>query len=131
MANEKPMRRNRLVTECPVCQGRLQVTHLRCEQCATELSGEFAPNEFARLASDKLEFLRTFLSCRGNLKEVEGALGISYPTVRARLDGLLAALGFGGADIAPSEADKAAVLEALERGELSLEEAERQLRGEQ
>jgi hypothetical protein len=104
---------------------------LRCENCATELSGEFAPNEFARLAADKLEFLRTFLSCRGNLKEVEGALGISYPTIRARLDGLLAALGFGAEEQHVSEADKSAVLEALERGELSLDEAERRLRGEE
>src|SRR4051812_20347244 len=123
MATEKP-KRNRLVTQCPVCNGRLHVTHLRCAECATELSGEFAPNEFARLAPDKLDFLRTFLSCRGNLKEVEGALGISYPTVRARLDGVLGALGYSGAELtAPSEEDKAAVLEALERGELSLEEA--------
>ncbi len=124
------MRRNRLVTECPVCHGRLQVTHLRCEQCATELAGEFAPNEFARLAADKLDFLRTFLTCRGNLKEVEGAMGISYPTVRARLDGMLTALGLGAGDAGGNEADKAAVLEALERGELSMEEAERKLRGD-
>jgi hypothetical protein len=132
MAVEKP-KRNRLVTQCPVCNGRLHVTHLKCGECATELSGEFAPNEFARLAPDKLDFLRTFLSCRGNLKEVEGVLGISYPTVRARLDSVLGALGFGsgGDNAGPSEADKEAVLEALERGELTLEEAERQLRGEE
>jgi hypothetical protein len=131
MATAKP-KHNRLVTQCPVCNGRLHVTHLKCGECATELAGDFAPNEFARLAPDKLDFLRTFLSCRGNLKEVEGALGISYPTVRARLDTVLAALGFGaGGDSAgPTEADKEQVLEALERGELTLEEAERKLRGE-
>jgi hypothetical protein len=129
MAVVKP-KRNRLVTQCPVCNGRLHVTHLKCGDCATELSGEFAPNEFARLAPDKLDFLRTFLICRGNLKEVEGALGISYPTVRARLDSVLGALGFGGDNAAPNEADKEAVLEALERGELTLEEAELRLRGE-
>jgi hypothetical protein len=131
MATSKP-KHNRLVTQCPVCSGRLHVTHLKCGECATELSGEFAPNEFARLAPDKLDFLRTFLTCRGNLKEVEGALGISYPTVRARLDNVLAALGFGGGgeSAGPSEADKEQVLEALERGELTLDEAERRLRGE-
>jgi len=130
MAVEKP-KPNRLVTQCPVCNGRLHVTHLKCGECSTELSGEFAPNEFARLAADKLDFLRVFLGCRGNLKEVEGALGISYPTVRARLDSMLAALGYGGEEAAgPSEADKEQVLEALERGELTLEEAERRLRGE-
>jgi hypothetical protein len=131
MALEKQLRRNRLVSECPVCGGQLHVTHLKCGECNTELSGEFVANEFARLPQDKLEFLRTFLRCRGNLKEVEGALGISYPTVRARLDGLLASLRLiDGADTA-SEADQQDVLEALERGEITLEEAERRLRGEQ
>src|SRR5687767_2349946 len=97
MAFEKTSR-NRLISQCPVCGGQLHVTHLKCGECATELSGEFVANEFARLAADKLEFLRTFLACRGNLKEVEAALGISYPTVRARLDQLLAALRLGAGE---------------------------------
>jgi hypothetical protein len=124
-------RRNRLVSQCPVCGGQLHVTHLKCGECNTELSGEFVANEFARLPQDKLDFLRTFLACRGNLKEVEGALGISYPTVRARLDQLLASLSLADAESSREQHDKGAVLEALERGELSVEEAERRLRGEQ
>lgn len=123
-------RLNRLITECPVCSGQLAVTNLRCGACSTELAGEFTANEFARLPQDKLDFLRTFIACRGNLKEVEAALGISYPTVRGRLDQLIDALGMLSiADAAQvSPADKADVLAALERGELSVEEAEARLR---
>ena len=131
MAMDKAKRMNKLITECPVCGGQLAVTHLRCGSCHTELSGEFTANEFARLPQDKLDFLRTFIACRGNLKEVEAELGISYPTVRGRLDQLIDALGVLSA--APLEelspADKAEVLAALERGELTVEEAETQLRG--
>jgi hypothetical protein len=88
-------------------------------------------NEFARLPQDKLEFLRTFLACRGNLKEIEAALDISYPTVRGRLDQLLETLQlFAGEQTARAgNIDRSAVLDKLERGELSVEEAEEQLRG--
>jgi hypothetical protein len=124
-------RLNKLITDCPICGGQLAVTHLRCRQCDSELSGTFIANEFARLPQDKLDFLRTFISCRGNLKEVEGALGISYPTVRSRLDQLIDALGMlsAGVETELTPADRAAVLAALERGELSVSEAESRLRG--
>lgn len=123
--------KNKLISQCPVCSGQLYVTHLRCGDCETELSGEFLANEFARLPQDKLEFLRTFLACRGNLKEIEAALDISYPTVRGRLDQLLETLQlFAGEQTARAgNIDRSAVLDKLERGELSVEEAEEQLRG--
>ena len=123
---------NKLISECPVCGGQLKVTHLACADCGTELSGSFVANEFARLPEDKLEFLRVFLACRGNLKEVEARLNISYPTVRGRLDQLLTALEVASAvSPEPTEAaNREEVLEALERGELTVEEAERLLRGE-
>jgi len=120
---------NKLISDCPVCSGQLRVTHLKCSECGTELSGEFVANEFARLPAEKLDFLRTFLACRGNLKEVEAALNISYPTVRGRLDQLLGALELSAAEVEDQrEDDRAGVLEALERGELSVEEAEKRLR---
>ncbi len=128
---------NRLISECPVCSGRLSVTHLRCNECDTELNGVFMANEFARLPQDKLEFLRTFLSCRGNLKEVEAVLNISYPTVRGRLDQLLASLGMGdgaysagdgSGEAEEDEQSREEILAALERGDMSVEEAESLLR---
>ena len=122
---------NKLISNCPVCNGQLKVTHLRCSDCGTELSGEFMANEYARLPEDKLNFLRTFLACRGNLKEVEAALNISYPTVRSRLDQLLDALHLAveGLEEEKRGIDRQQVLEALERGEMTIEEAESRLRG--
>lgn len=131
MSEHKSTKLNKLISSCPVCNGQLYVTHLRCDDCNTELSGEFIANEFARLPQDKLDFLRTFLACRGNLKEVEAELSISYPTVRGRLDQLLDALSLEveGYPDEISEEDREQVLEALNRGEMSVEEAERKLRG--
>jgi hypothetical protein len=127
---ERRPRRNRLVPLCPVCGGELVVTHATCTECHTELSGRFVPNEFARLPEDKLDFLRTFLACRGNLKEVESALSLSYPTVRARLDQLIEALELQGRQGAESRPEgSVAILAALERGEITVDEAERLLRG--
>jgi hypothetical protein len=129
---EKKEKLNKLISTCPVCGGQLYVTHLKCSDCQSELTGSFVGNEFSRLPEDKLEFLRVFLACRGNLKEVEAALSISYPTVRGRLDQLLASLELHPREeAAPVEGEhgRVAVLDALSRGELSLEEAERRLRG--
>lgn len=125
-------KRNKLISQCPVCSGQLAVTHLRCGSCGTELSGEFMANEFARLPEDKLAFLRTFLACRGNLKLVEQELSISYPTVRGRLDQLLESLQLHAredSEEAMPATDKAEVLESLARGEIDIDEAERRLRG--
>jgi hypothetical protein len=128
MAERKSTSRNKLISSCPVCAGQLFVTHLRCNDCSTELSGEFLANEFARLPQDKLDFLRTFLACRGNLKEVEAELSISYPTVRGRLDQLLTALDLEGHADPDEDDDSQDVLDALSRGELSVEEAEKRLK---
>ena len=63
--------------QCPVCGERMLVTKLRCSHCGTELSGEFAPCRFCRLEEKHLQFVETFLRCRGSIKEVERALGVS------------------------------------------------------
>lgn len=81
-------------------------------------------NEFALLPKEHLDFLRLFVKTRGNLKEVERILGVSYPTVRARLDALLKALGYEEDE----GEDRLRVLEALRRGEISVEEAVARLR---
>ncbi len=107
---------------CPVCEGRLKVTRLSCPECGTEISGNFDISRFGRLSEEQMRFLRAFLSSRGNLKEVEKQMGISYPTIRNRLDELLAALGLesGGREAPQSRQE---VLDALERGELTAMEA--------
>ena len=112
--------------QCPVCGENMVVTKLRCARCGTELSGEFAPCRFCRLEEKHLRFIETFLRCRGSIKEVERALGVSYPTVKNMLDAALAALGL---DQRPEEraqrekAEKAEVLSRLASGELDVEAA--------
>jgi len=89
------------------------------------VKGEFTLNEFATLTPDNLDFLRLYIKVRGNLKEVERILGLSYPTVRARFDTLLRSIGYE-----PEAADpRDETLRLLERGEITPEEATRRLRG--
>ena len=81
-------------SQCPVCGGTMAVTRLKCGNCGTELTGSFSPCRFCRLEEKHLQFVETFLRCRGSIKEVEKALGVSYPTVKNMLDAALNALGF-------------------------------------
>lgn len=121
-----------LPTQCPVpgCKGRLKVTGLVCADCRAEIRGSFQPNEFALLPPEHLEFLRLYIKVRGNLKEVERILGLSYPTVRARFETLLKVLGYEHQDVPePGPApEKEAILAALEKGQIGAAEAAEQLR---
>ncbi len=105
---------------CPVCGDRLLVTRLSCDACETELSGQFEPCEFCALAPEDRELLRVFLASRGNLKDLQRHLDVSYPTARARFARLLSTLGIEtGAE--PDE--RLDVLEALARGEIDVDDA--------
>ncbi|MGK0617446.1 DUF2089 domain-containing protein [Meiothermus cerbereus] len=119
-------------TQCPVegCHGRLRVTTLFCPACHSEIRGEFQPNEFALLPPEHLEFLRLYIKVRGNLKEVERILGLSYPTIRARFEALLKVLGYEYQEMpeGPSPQEKEAILAALEQGQISAVEAAEQLK---
>ena len=110
---------------CPVCGQTLEVTRLRCGNCASELTGQFAPCRFCLLEDKHLQFVETFLRCRGSIKEVEKALGISYPTVRNMLEGALTSLGLNdkGGTAAAVREEKQDILEQLSKGELSAEDA--------
>lgn len=83
----------RAPVDCPVCGDTLVVTQLSCRTCGTGLVGEFARCAFCALDDADLELLRVFLASRGNVREVGKHLGVSYPTARARITGLLARLG--------------------------------------
>jgi len=82
-----------VISTCPVCRNELTITRLHCRSCGTALEGEFGVGRFGRLEREQLAFLESFLRSRGNLKEMERELGISYPTVRGRLESLLRAIG--------------------------------------
>jgi hypothetical protein len=115
---------------CPVCGEQLLVTRLSCNHCQTRLEGEFDFCKFSRLPTEQREFVEVFIKCRGNIKDVEKELGISYPTVRNRLDGVIEALGYRveKAEDTGEKVFRQEVLQALENGEITAAEATRRLR---
>jgi hypothetical protein len=128
--------------DCPVCSSPLEITQLGCRTCGTGLSGHFAPCEFCGLDEADLQMLRVFLASRGNMRDLERHLGVSYPTARARFDDLLRRIGLadggsagaGGAATppaagTPSEAERLATLQALAEGSLDVDDARRRLGG--
>ena len=129
-----------VIATCPVCAHELAVTRLRCGECGTTIEGEFGVGRFGRLTRDQTQVLESFLRSRGNLRDMERELGISYPTVRARVEALVRALGFGPRDEAETvaaaaiaTADEIAagrreILERLSRKELTAEEAAEAIR---
>src|SRR5437764_7924124 len=115
--NEQPP--TSIPTRCPVCQGDLLVTRLQCPSCYAEVTGEFTLSRLATLREPHASLLELFLRVRGNVKEMERDLGLSYPTVRARLEEALIAAGLGRRAESDPElaARRAAILDQLERGE--------------
>jgi len=136
-----------VISTCPVCESELHVTRLHCNTCGTTIEGEFNVGRFAHLGRDQMLLLEGFLRSRGNLRELERELGVSYPTVRGRVENLLRALGLSdGSPLppAPPEAEatgsaavtvdattRRSVLERLARKEITADEAASLLRGEQ
>ncbi|MDA3846667.1 MAG: DUF2089 domain-containing protein [Vallitaleaceae bacterium] len=115
---------------CPVCSEKLAITKLSCPKCATNIEGDFQPCEFCRLPNDELDFIKVFIKNRGNIKDVEKELGISYPTVRAKLDTVITSLGFvahNQKDIddmkAAKEKQKNEILNQLSQGVITAKEA--------
>jgi hypothetical protein len=80
-------------TRCPICGGGTHIERVRCDGCDSAVEGRFTTGWVQRLSPEQLAFVRVFLGCRGKIKDVEQALGLSYPTVVARLDDVVAALG--------------------------------------
>jgi hypothetical protein len=124
-----------VISTCPVCSSELAVTRLHCRSCGTALEGDFSVGRFGRLSRDQMTLLESFLRSRGNLRDMERELGISYPTVRSRVEALVRALGFGprGDDDDPDEAaatppapaggSRQEILERLARHDIGAEEA--------
>ncbi|NMB46158.1 MAG: DUF2089 domain-containing protein [Firmicutes bacterium] len=127
----------RVLGACPVCGNPMQVTGLHCQSCDSSLNGSFELCKFCRLTEEQQWFVEVFIAARGNIKEVERILGISYPTVRSRLDGIVEGLGYAvqhssdqkDSDLEPEE--RRQILEALDRGDIDAEEAIRRLRGQE
>lgn len=123
--------RNQMIGKCPVCSRELEVARLECPHCGTGVDGRFQICRFCQLTREQEEFVEIFLKSRGNIREVEREMGISYPTVRSRLDEVVRALGFKVApdDSAVARSQKRReILEALSEGEISSDEAVKMLK---
>ncbi len=112
---------------CPFCRGAVDVTAFACGQCGARVEGRFTPNKLAALDAAQAEFALAFIRNRGNIKDVERELGVSYPTVRARLDEVIRALGYrvgeGAAAADEARARRAEVLDAVAKGEMTAAQA--------
>ena len=77
---------NEVVGKCPVCNEPLLVSELQCPTCNIKISGQFELCKFCKLPPEQRAFAEVFIKNRGNIREVEKELGISYPTVRGRTE---------------------------------------------
>jgi hypothetical protein len=118
-----------IILKCPSCDGNLTVARLDCPDCEISIEGEFAPPTLLKLTGAQIDFVEVFIKNRGIIREVERELGVSYPTVRARLDEVIAALGYSpktAAEVSTSDGSgsrRRAVLADLKEGKLTPDEA--------
>ncbi|MCO6449653.1 MAG: DUF2089 domain-containing protein [Caldilineales bacterium] len=137
---------NLLPTACPFCEGELLIHEIYCRGCDVTSRGVFTPGpvtefdqtklpvlrRFARLSPEQLALLEAFVRCEGKFNRLQEEVGLSYPTLRSRLNEMLHDLGF-----VPQEperepkADRRQILDALAAGEISADEAAAKLRGGQ
>ncbi len=136
---------------CPACRGPLYPRTLECRECGIKIEGQFEGSEFDTLSPDELHFLRIFIRCEGRIRDMESALGVSYPTVKARLTSLKERLGMSGEGSDSSDAQEepesvpdpeemktqadqpaeglniSTLLESMEKGEIGFDEAMKKL----
>lgn len=114
----------RLLQDCPVCGGSLKVHVLQCPSCHTRIEGDFEPaqSRILYLSKKDLDFVEIFVRVRGNIKEMEKALGVSYPTVRGMLDAVIEKMGYPARRSVDSRKRKE-IIDRLERGEISADQA--------
>jgi hypothetical protein len=122
-----------LPTHCVVCGESTIIERVRCTECDTAVEGTFGTGWAQSLSPEQAGFARVFLEQRGKIKDVEQALGVSYPTVVSRLDEIVAALTGRpapprGAPSGRAQQYRKDVLDALAAGTIDAEEAARRLR---
>ena len=118
-----------VIGRCPICNEMLEVTKLHCHACDTTIEGHFGLGRFYLLNAEQLAFVETFVRCEGKINKVEEEMGLSYPTVRGRLNEVIRALGYEvREDASPSADQRKAILEQLANGQISSDEAIKLLR---
>lgn len=122
---------NTLPTRCPLCGGEVTVTRIYCQDCDTTIEGRFTGGPFSQLTQEQLSFVETFIRCEGKITRMEDELDLSYPTIRNRLHEVIRALGYepGAEEPIPglTDEERQRILEDLDKGVISAEEAMRLL----
>lgn len=127
---------NKTLSKCPVCDEDLVVTRLYCVNCNTTIEGHFTAEHtpFGHLSAEQMQFLLTFVRCEGKLNRMEDEMKLSYPTLRSRLVEIVRALGYEPGKEEPpaqlSAEERRAILEDLDQGTITWDEAQARLRGE-
>ena len=122
----------KLFEQCPACGGPLVITEIQCSNCHLKMQGEFKPGLFSTLSDDQLTFVRAFLRVRGNLSEMEKVLGVSYPTIRNKLDEINKALERAEENPAPAptaDSPRSEILKRVAAGQLDAAQALELLKG--
>ncbi len=127
---------NPTLNKCPVCNNDLVITKLYCVNCDTTIEGHFVAEHtpFGHLSPEQMQFLLTFVRCEGRLNRMEEEMKLSYPTLRSRLNEIVRALGYEPGKEEPpvqlSAEDRRNILEELDQGTITWDEAQARLRGE-
>ena len=123
---------NTLPTRCPICDGEITITRLYCRDCDSTIEGRFSGGPFSDLTQEQLDFVEVFVRNEGKIKRMEAELDLSYPTIRNRLHEVIRSLGYepGGSDEDEglSEEERQQILEQLDTGTISAEQAMELLR---
>lgn len=120
----------KLFEQCPACGGQIVITEIQCANCHLKMQGEFTPGLFSTLSSDQLTFVRAFLRVRGNLSEMEKVLGVSYPTIRNKLEEINQALEHAEQNpVLPANDARNTILQKVASGQLDAAQALEQLKG--
>lgn len=124
-----PREAHQVLTRCPVCGDELQIVRLQCEACGSALEGHFTLGRLQRLTREQMQFVEVFIKRRGKIKDVEEELGVSYPTVVARLNEVVQAMGF---EVRQEETESAGrrqqILDDLAAGTITAADAAARLR---
>lgn len=117
-----------LSTPCPACENKLSLKVLGCDSCGTEIRGAISISPLARLDAEMTHFLLVFIHCGGKIGDVEKALGISYPTVKAKLAQLQEVLS-SKPELNETSTGHSVMelLQQFEKGDISFEEMNQKL----
>jgi hypothetical protein len=124
-----------LPSHCPICNGEIIVTRISCRDCNTTIEGSFSSRTFSQLTPEQMDFVEMFVRLEGKIKHMEKEMDASYPTIRKKLHDVIRALGYepGGEEEVSllSEEERQQILNDLDAGKISYEEAMKLLQEEE